>query len=153
MAHALHHAESSARKYGGRPEDYLGVHSWFDATKASLPLASHRAVRHNAEGIFDCERVFGIAITNSAGRQVPVRFLGEQHVREDCRRIPTLADWLRHLPIEPWMVNGVILPDREVPLAEADISRWRAAVAAGQTLLGYADWRADAALRDPAAAG
>jgi hypothetical protein len=38
--------------------------------------------------------VFGVAIVNSAGTQVPVRHVGEQHVKEDLGRIPTAQDWL-----------------------------------------------------------
>jgi hypothetical protein len=34
MAHPLRHAESSARKFGGKPEDYLAIHNWFDESKA-----------------------------------------------------------------------------------------------------------------------
>ena len=30
MAHPLHHAESSAQKFGGVPSDYQAVHDWFD---------------------------------------------------------------------------------------------------------------------------
>lgn len=48
MGHSLHHAESSARKFGGVPEDYLAIHNWFDATKAHLALPGHRALRHHA---------------------------------------------------------------------------------------------------------
>jgi hypothetical protein len=40
-------------------------------------------------GIFLAEKLFGIAIVNSDGKQVPVRYVGEQHVREDLGRIPT----------------------------------------------------------------
>ena len=140
MAHSYHHAQSSARKYGGRPEDYQAIHDWFDSTKEHLALPGHRALRHHAAGIWESEQVFGTWITNSDGRTVPVRFIGEQHVREDCRCIPTVADWLKGLPIEPWMVNGVILPDVEVDLIDADITRWREAVAARQTTLGYGAW-------------
>lgn len=28
MAHPQHHAESSARKYGGEASDYIGIHTW-----------------------------------------------------------------------------------------------------------------------------
>lgn len=147
MAHSLHHAESSARKFGGVPADYLAIHSWFDSTKQFLALPSHRALRHHASGVWEAERVFGVAISNSSGRQVPVRFIGEQHVREDCRCIPTVADWLKNLPIEPWMVNGVILPDVELDITDADITAWRQAVAERQTTLGYADWAAQHLLR------
>ena len=151
MAHSYHHAESSARKYGGRPDDYLAIHTWFDATKAHLALPGHRALRHHCEGIFEAERVFGAVLVNSAGRKVPTRFIGEQHVREDCRCIPTVADWLGGLPLQSWMVNGVILPDVETPAPAATRAAWQACVASGQTVLGYADWRDQCDLRSAAA--
>ena len=49
------------------------------------------------------ERFFGTVITNSDDRDVPVRFIGEQHVTEDCGFIPTVADWLIHIKAQPWM--------------------------------------------------
>ena len=106
--HPYHHAESSARKYGGKPEDYLPLHQWFDESKAFFPDIRHRALRHHAEGIFLCERLFGVTLVNSQGREVPVRFLGEQHVQEDLRWIPTAQDWLRCIKPEPWMLRGRI---------------------------------------------
>jgi len=139
MAHSWHHAESSARKFGGDAQDYIAVHTWFDATKSHLALPGHRALRHHTLGIFEAEAHFGVTLRNSIGRDVPVRYIGEQHVREDCRRIPTVADWLRGLPIEPWMVNGVILPDVVDPVADPIIV-WRRAVETAQTILGYKDW-------------
>ena len=142
MAHPLHHSRSSARRYGGRPDDYVALHAWFDATKTHLATPQHRALRHHAAGIFEAEGVFGHAIRNSDGREVPVRFIGEQHVREDCRRIPTVADWLVRIPIEPWMANGVILGPEE-PLAVDPRTSWIEAVTAGQTVLGLADWMDD----------
>jgi hypothetical protein len=153
MAHSYHHAESSARKFGGVPEDYIAIHTWFDATKAHSPLPAHRALRHHAEGIFEAERVFGVTITNQAGRGVPVRFIGEQHVREDCRRIPTLHDWLKHMALEPWMVNGVILPDQEYECENVSYAAWRAAVVHCQTHLGYAEWCQSHMMRGHAAQG
>jgi hypothetical protein len=33
MAHPIEHAKSSARRFGGRPEDYLSIHGWFDESK------------------------------------------------------------------------------------------------------------------------
>jgi hypothetical protein len=30
MAHPFHHALSSAKKWGGSPEDYLLLHQWLD---------------------------------------------------------------------------------------------------------------------------
>jgi hypothetical protein len=103
MAHPIRHAESSARKFGGKPEDYLGIHRWFDESKAYFPDFRHRALRHHTTGIFLAEQLFGVSIFNSEGKIVPVRYLGEQHVREDLGRIPTLQDWLVNLKPVPWM--------------------------------------------------
>jgi hypothetical protein len=47
----------------------------------------------------------GSTLTLSAGRILPVRFIGEQHVIEDLGRIPTVADWLAKIHPEPWMLG------------------------------------------------
>ena len=57
----------------------------------------------NAEGIFLAERIFGVTIVNSDGDRVPVRYVGEQHVREDLGRIPTAQDWLSQIKPARWM--------------------------------------------------
>lgn len=103
MAHPIRHAESSARKFGGKFEDYLVIHRWFDESKAFFADFRHRALRHHTQGIFMAERLFGTSVVNSDGRVVAVRYLGEQHVREDLGRIPTLQDWLLNLKPAPWM--------------------------------------------------
>lgn len=103
MAHVYHHAQSSAKRFGGKVEDYLPIHQWFDATKAQMADNRHRALRHHAEGIFQCEEKFGVTICNSDGREVPVRVLGEQHVQEDLGFIPSVVDWLREIKPQPWM--------------------------------------------------
>jgi len=108
MTHPLYHAESSARRFGGQPSDFIEIHSWFDATKESFCDFRHRALRHHAEGIFLCESIYGISITNSEGREVPVRILGELHCLEDMGRVPTLADWLSCIKPEPWMARATI---------------------------------------------
>lgn len=107
MAHPYHHSLSSARRFGGVPQDYQHIHDWFDQSKEYLCDFRHRALRHHAQGIFECERVFGTTLTTSDGRLVPVRLVGEQHVREDCGRIPTLADWLSRIRPEDWMRKHV----------------------------------------------
>ena len=106
MAHPLHHAQSSARKFGGSPQDYQAIHDWFDATKECFADFRHRALRHHAQGIFEAERQFGTSITNSDGTDVPVRLIGEQHVREDCGRIPSVEDWLGQIVPTAWMMRG-----------------------------------------------
>lgn len=103
MAHPHHHAVSSARKWGGRPDEYLAIHEWFDASKAITADFRHRALRHHAEGIFMCETIFGSTITLSTGRQIPVRWIGEQHVTEDLGFIPSFVDWVKAIKPEPWM--------------------------------------------------
>ena len=105
MAHALHHAESSARKFGGEAHEYLALHQFLDGSKEHLADFRHRALRHHCEGIFMLEKIFGTAITLSTGRVLPVRFVGEQHVLEDLGRIPTVQDWLLRIQPEPWMLG------------------------------------------------
>ena len=105
--HPHHHSLTSVKIWGGKVEDYIAIHNWFDATKEFFADARHRALRHHAQGIFEAERVFGTTITNSDGRAVPVRYIGEQHVKEDCGgRIPTVQDWLRNIKMEVWMNRG-----------------------------------------------
>jgi hypothetical protein len=107
MTSTYYHAVSSAKKYGGKPEDYQHIHDWFDATKEQWADFRHRALRHHSQGIFEAERLFGVTVTNSDGKKVPVRYIGEQHVLEDCGgRIPTVADWLRCMRPEAWMSRG-----------------------------------------------
>jgi len=102
--HPCHHSMTSVKVWGGKLEDYQAIHDWFDATKELWADARHRALRHHSQGIFEAERVFGHAITNSDGKLVPVRYIGEQHVKEDCGgRIPTIVDWLGKIPMEVWM--------------------------------------------------
>ena len=106
MAHAYHHAVSSARKFGGKPADYQAVHDCIDASKIILADFRHRALRHRAEGCFAAEALFGTTITNSDGRAVPVRLVAEQHILEDLGRIPSFADWVRCIRPEAWMARA-----------------------------------------------
>lgn len=103
MAHSYHHAVSSAHKFGGIPADYQAVHDWMDGSKQIVADFRHRALRHHAEGCFAAEALFGTTISNSDGREVPVRLVAEQHILEDLGRIPSFADWVRNIRPEPWM--------------------------------------------------
>lgn len=114
MAHPLEHAKSSARRFGGKPEDYLAIHNWFDESKSYVADFRHRALRHHAEGIFMAERIFGVAVANSDGKMVPVRYVGEQHVKEDLGRIPSFQDWIQDLPIRPWMYGQKLAVTKEL---------------------------------------
>jgi hypothetical protein len=119
-----------------------------DSSKEHLALFVHRAYRHHTAGIYDAERHFGHSLTNSAGRVVPIRWIGEQHVREDCQgRIPSMADWLRWIQPEPWMANGHI--DRhsgDEPCGDPRAA-WASEVVAGRTVLGLKDWMAARAMQ------
>jgi hypothetical protein len=106
MAHCYYHALSSVRKWGGTSEDYLALHQWFDESKAIFADPRHRALRHHAEGIFMLETLFSATITNSDGKVVPVRLIGEQHVIEDLGFIPSFADWGRLIQPQTWMLKG-----------------------------------------------
>jgi hypothetical protein len=106
----IFHAQSSVKRWGGKVEDYLAIHDWFDASKETFADYRHRALRHHSQGIFEAERYFGHTITNSDGRLVPVRYIGERHVKEDCGGlVPSVADWLRNLKRETWMSRGYVL--------------------------------------------
>jgi hypothetical protein len=107
MTHPHFHAESSVKLFGGCVSDYTAIHEWLDATKETYADFRHRALRHHSQGIFEAERVFGKTIVNSDGRHVPVRYIAEQHVKEDCGgRIPTVSDWLSQIRPMPWMSRG-----------------------------------------------
>lgn len=106
MANPYHHALSSVKKFGGKPEDYQDIHDWFDSSKGVMADPRHRAYRHHATGIMDCERHFGHTITNSDGKEIPVRWIGEQHVTEDIGWIPSMQDWFSCIVSKSWMVTG-----------------------------------------------
>lgn len=101
------HARSSAHKFGGHLDDYLVYHNWFDQTKAHIADMRHRALLHNAFGIFLLEQQFGVYFTNSDGKVVQVRDIGEQHVLEDLGRIPSLDECFKNLPMEAWFGGPV----------------------------------------------
>lgn len=102
-----HHAVSSARKWGGVPEDYIDIHEKIDSSKRIIADARHRAIYHHAEGVWLMQEIFGRTISvlkkNGGTVDVPVRLIAEQHILEDLGRIPSVADYFKNLPLEPWM--------------------------------------------------
>ena len=106
MSNPLVHAERSAKRWGGKAEDYYRIHQWFDSTKSHQPDNRHRVILHNGFGIALAEQVFGPTIKNSEGKRVFVRDIGEQHVIEDLGFIPSLAECLDELPLRPWMAGA-----------------------------------------------
>ncbi len=117
MAKPWIHAVSSARKFGGKPEDYIAIHNHMDSTKGAVADNRHRAVTHNAWYIAPdgpLELAFGVTLTNSDGKDIPVRTIAEQHILEDFGGfIPTLQDFLCEMEYKPWM-NGIGEPPSRV---------------------------------------
>jgi hypothetical protein len=121
MAKPYIHAQSSARRFGGKPEDYIEIHNLMDSSKAAFADNRHRALTHNAWFIGNIlERIkFAnsepagpdnrfVNIKNSEGKLVSVRDIGEQHILEDFKNrfIPTAQDYLQELEFKDWMQNG-----------------------------------------------
>jgi hypothetical protein len=102
-----HHAVSSAKKWGGVPNDYIELHDWFDATKQFTGDWTHRALRHHSLGVQEAIEKFGHSIPNSLGQDIPTKLIAEQHVIEDCGFIPTPKDYLDILAAHPkhWMLQ------------------------------------------------
>lgn len=106
MADPYHHALSSVKRWGGEVGDTLPIHVWFDQTKGYMPDFRHRALRHHAEGIVACIERFGPTLTLSSGREIPTRWVAEQHVSEDLGFVPSAQDWLANLRGRPWMTRA-----------------------------------------------
>ena len=69
------------------------------------------------------ETIFGPTITLSTGRIIPTRWVGEQHVREDLRFIPSFSDWVKAIRPEPWMgrtekLESLVNPHLVSPVVE-----------------------------------
>ena len=111
MANAYHHSLSSVKHFGGQTEDYQDIHNWFDESKKIMPDYRHRALRHHAEGCFSCQDKFGITITNSDGKQVPVRLIAERHIKEDLGFLPSMIDWFCHIEPQEFMRRGYMKPE------------------------------------------
>tara|TARA_B100000963_G_scaffold118576_2_gene103237 strand:+ start:1747 stop:2142 length:396 start_codon:yes stop_codon:yes gene_type:complete len=105
MAHAYHHSLSSVRRFRGDVQDYLSIHEWIDGSKIAFSDHRHRALRHHSFGVYECEEKFGKTILNSAGIEVPVRTIAEQHIIEDLGFVPTVQDWLKSIDKEFWMTG------------------------------------------------
>lgn len=107
------HALSSAKRYGGKPEDYMDIHNLLDSSKATIPDLRHRALTHNSWFIGTIlELIFGSTRVNSAGKVYSIRDIGEQHVLEDYKNkfIPSAQDFLQEIEVKEWMVNGKGVP-------------------------------------------
>ena len=125
MAKPYIHAKSSAKRYGGKPEDYEPIHAFLDSSKGAIADNRHRALTHNSWFLANIlERIkFSNSgpetsdhrfptIVNSDGKQVSVRDIGEQHCLEDFgnKFIPSAQDYLQEIEYQAWMQNGYSIP-------------------------------------------
>lgn len=113
------HSLSSAKRFGGLPKDYIEIHNLLDSSKGAICDNRHRALTHNSWFLsVILERIFGVTITNSDGKEISVRDIGEQHVAEDFkgRFIPTAQDYLQEMEWKDWMNNGRGVPSSAAKL-------------------------------------
>ena len=77
------HAELSAKRFGGVPEDYLDIHELMDSTKAAYPNNAHRTITHNSWFTSTIlPKVFGHQRINSDDKKYNVKDIGEYHCLE-----------------------------------------------------------------------
>jgi hypothetical protein len=71
----------------------------------------------SAAGVWLCQRIFGRTLTIPKANgdvEVPVRLIAERHVIEDLGWLPSPADYIKGMPIEPWMSGS---RRKELPLS------------------------------------
>lgn len=106
------HADSSAKKFGGKIQDYIEIHNLLDSSKIAFADNRHRALTHNSWFINHIlPKIFGDTITNSEGKVISVIEIAEQHVLEDFNHhfIPTAQDYLMLMTKTTWL-HGQGLP-------------------------------------------
>ena len=112
MGNVQFHSESSARRFGGAPEDYVAIHKFLDQSKLYIADWRHRALLHNTFGVALAEQFFGDLYRRpSDGQSVATRTVAEVHILEDMQAILTPGEFLREMPIRRWM-NGLTLEQR-----------------------------------------
>ncbi|USA52896.1 hypothetical protein NDN13_15795 [Acinetobacter sp. C32I] len=99
---AMQHARISAKRWGGKPEDYYELHAFIDSTKSLCSDARHR-ILHTLWGINSVVvPVFGHSIQNSAGKSIDIKDLCERdHLLVDYQQrfIPTLNDFVNAIDV------------------------------------------------------
>ncbi len=99
--HYHDHARLSARKFGGKPEDYMTLHKLMDSSKHFFPSWQHRIFSHNTWFVMVVDELIGPHIINSNGKKVSVRDILHEHLKEDHNgKTPTPQDWLKTIRFE-----------------------------------------------------
>lgn len=112
--HPVFHAAETVAEWGGQASDYLALHQFLERSRGHLTDARHRTLLHNAFGIVVAEGQFGLTITNSDGRLVPVREVLEAHITRDLGVVPTLEEAFDSMSLEPWMSRNARPLSREL---------------------------------------
>lgn len=68
---SYYHAKSSAKKWGGSPEQYIDIHEFIDSSKRIVGDVRHRSMYHHTEGVWLCQRIFGRTIQVGGRYAVP----------------------------------------------------------------------------------
>lgn len=86
------------RDFKGKSSDYDELNQFIDSSKLYFPNQLHRMFTHNSFFINVCEKVFGMYLVNSDGKEIPIRRLCEEHIKQDHNGfIPTMQDWVKEL--------------------------------------------------------
>jgi hypothetical protein len=111
MANAWVHSKTSAKKFGGTPDDYMAIHEKMDCSKAYIADNRHRTLTHNMFWVKEVMvPIFGYMFKRASdGVEVCTKDVCEQHILEDfsMRFIPTAQDYLEHIDFQDWMQNGI----------------------------------------------
>lgn len=99
----IEHAEASAIVFGGKYEDYLEIHKWFDQFRFAINTPEHRIFLHHTGGVILCEQVFGDYITNSDNKKIAIRDIAEHHIIMDVGEMRTPQDWLNNIKDPNWV--------------------------------------------------
>jgi hypothetical protein len=123
MANPIHHSKSSAKKFGGKFEDYVHIHEKMDCSKAYIADNRHRVLTHTMFWVKEVMvPIYGSFIINSDGKEVSVKDICEQHILEDfgMKFIPTPQDYIQEMEYKKWMHNGIDVPDSCKKLYQSD---------------------------------
>lgn len=131
MAQSFVHAQTSARHFGGKPEDYIAIHEFIDQYKDAFGDVRHRAFLHHTKGPWIVQDVFGHFIEvfdekTQKTKKVVVREIAENHIVEDLGCLPSPGDWADCMNCHVWMggkrnkylgreevLNNIVIPAKE----------------------------------------
>ena len=100
-----------------------------DSSKSAVSSNLHRFLTHNSHFVGHIlEKIFGVYFTNSDGRIIQVRDIGERHVLQDFQNkfLPTAQDWASTMTVQPWQLG------RGTPPSFKSLERYHAGVGKDQ---------------------